>query len=133
MRMSRLTPLTALLVTTITTTMAACGGSGTPTTPANTTPVQTNTITITAQGANPRHIQINAGTRVLFVNNDTRAHNMTSDPHPDHTDCPPINQVGLLAAGQSRETGNLVTVRTCGFHDHDNPTVTALTGTITIR
>ncbi len=58
---------------------------------------------------------------MLFVNNDTKSHNMASDPHPEHTDCPEINTVGLLQPGQSRETENLVTVRTCGFHDHDDP------------
>ncbi len=114
--------------------VAACGGGGggTPTAPSG-PPTVTNTITITAQGANPRNIQIAVGTRVTFVNQDSRAHNMTSDPHPEHTQCPELNQVGLLAPGQSRESGNLTTARTCGFHDHDNPGVTNLTGTITVR
>jgi plastocyanin len=109
----------------------ACGRD-TPNEPSG-PPVATNTITITSAGANPRNIQVNAGSRVLFVNNDTRAHNMSSDPHPDHNDCPEINQAGLLAPGQSRETGNLVQVRTCGFHDHDLPDVASLRGQIVIR
>ena len=91
------------------------------------------TITITAQGVSPANIQIAVGSRVRFVNNDTRSHNMTSDPHPDHTTCPELNQVGLLAAGQSRESGNLNTVRTCGYHDHDNPGTASLLGSISIR
>ena len=96
--------------------------------------MQTNTITITAQGgASPLHIVVNQGTRVLFINNDTRAHEMTSNEHPAHTDCPEINQVGLLQPGQRIETGNLNTVRTCGFHDHINPGTANLTGSITIR
>jgi plastocyanin len=117
--------------------IAACGGSSTSpdtvTPPGNTPQVMTNTVTITSAGANPRNVQIALGTRVLFVNNDTRSHNMTSDPHPDHNDCPDLNQVGFLAIGQSRETGNLVTARTCGFHDHDNPSQGTLTGQIVIR
>jgi hypothetical protein len=44
-----------------------------------------------------------------------------------------LNQVGLLNAGQSRESGNLVTVRACGFHDHDDPNNVSLRGTIVIR
>ena len=36
-----------------------------------------------------------------FVNNDSRSHEMFSDPHPEHTDCPEINQVGFLSPGQS--------------------------------
>lgn len=96
-------------------------------------PVQTNTITITSAGASPRNIEISAGSRVLMINNDARSHNMVSDPHPEHTDCPEINQVGFLSPGQSRETGNLVDVRTCGFHDHDNPGTVSLTGKITTK
>lgn len=76
---------------------------------------------------------ISPGTRVLFVNNDSRPHDMSSDPHPAHTDCPAINQVGFLSPGQSRESGNLNTVRTCGFHDHDQSENVSLKGTITIR
>ena len=109
----------------------SCSKSSTPAAP--TAPTQTNTITITSSGASPRNVQVAIGTRVRFVNNDTRAHNMVSDPHPDHTDCPEINQVGFLSPGQSRETGNLVTVRTCGFHDHDLPAQANLTGQIVIR
>ena len=43
------------------------------------------------------------------------------------------NQVGLLSPGQSRQTGNLVQVGTCGFHDHDLPQNTGLQGRIVIR
>lgn len=109
---------------------AACGSK--PTTPSG-TPVATNTITITASGVTPKSVQVALGSRVLFVNNDSRSHTMSSDPHPDHTDCPEINQVGFLLPGQSRETGNLVVARACGFHDHDDPDVASLHGTITIK
>ena len=109
----------------------SCSGSSGPTEPEN--PVLTNTITITASGVSPQNIQIAPGTRVLFRNMGNRAHNMASDPHPDHSDCTEINQVGLLAVGQSRETGNLNTVRTCRFHDHDLPNNTSLSGAIVIR
>jgi plastocyanin len=110
-----------------------CGGSDSPAAPSGPPPVATTTITITSSGANPLNIEVALGSRVRFVNNDSRAHNMASDPHPIHTDCPAINQVGLLLPGQMRETGNLVEVRTCGFHDHDNPTVASLNGSITIK
>jgi hypothetical protein len=69
---------------------------------------------------------------VTFVNNDSRAHDMNSDPHPEHTDCTEIN-VGDIQAGASRTTQNLTRARTCGFHDHNQPTVTALQGTITVQ
>lgn len=127
--------LRAIMLLVLVATAASCNKSSTPTTPTpgNTPQVQTTTITITSSGASPRNIAVNVGSRVLFINNDTRAHNMVSDPHPDHMDCPDINQVGFLNPGQSRETGNLVTARTCGFHDHDNPSQATLNGQIVIR
>jgi len=96
-------------------------------------PVPAITITITPAGVTPKSVQVPLGARVLFINNDTREHTMGTDPHPDHTDCPVINQVGLLKPGERRETGNLVVVRSCGFHDHELPTLTELWGTIVTR
>ncbi len=121
--------LTAMLA------VAGCGGGGggAPTSP---TPPPTGggtTITITSSGVSPQNITVTPGTRVTFINNDTRRHDMASDPHPEHTDCPEINQVGVLQPGQSRETGNLNTPRTCGFHDHDQPTASSLRGSIRIQ
>ncbi|HEY2907988.1 MAG TPA: hypothetical protein VGJ29_18930 [Vicinamibacterales bacterium] len=76
---------------------------------------------------------VSPGAQITFVNQDGITHLMFSDPHPEHTDCPEINQVGFLSSGQSRQTGNLNIVRTCGFHDHDLPSNASLRGTITIR
>lgn len=112
-------------------TLVSCG-TETPTEPLPPI-VQGNTITITASGASPRNIQVALGQRVLFINNDNRSHNMTSDPHPEHTDCPDLNQVGFLTPGQSRETGNLVFAQVCGYHDHDSPQTTSLQGRITVK
>jgi plastocyanin len=89
-------------------------------------------ITITSSGVSPRSLTVSVGTQVTFVNNDSQSHNMASDPHPEHTDCTELNQVGFLAAGQSRQTGNLNTAKTCGYHDHDNAFNSAFRGTITI-
>lgn len=93
----------------------------------------TATITISNNAVNPQQVTVAPGGRVTFVNNDTRAHDMASNPHPEHTDCPEINQVGFLQPGQSRTTGNLNTVRTCGFHDHNQDQNQALRGQIVIR
>lgn len=121
-------------------TAAACGGGGssnsggsTPTTPSPTPTPNTPTITITANGVSPRTVTISAGSRVTFVNNDSRPHDMASDPHPSHSACPPINDVGFLQVGQTRTTGNLNTARTCGFHDHIRDTDTSLQGSIIIQ
>ena len=73
------------------------------------------------------------GTQITFVNNDSVAHEMFSDPHPEHTDCPEFDSVWHLAPGATRQTQNLTTIRVCGFHDHINPFVTSLTGSIRIQ
>lgn len=112
--------------------LPSCGGDSGPTTPSS--PENPYRITISASGAvAPTELVVPQGTRVVFINNDSRPHEMTSDPHPDHDLCPEINQVGLLRSGEMRETGNLVTVRTCGFHDHQNPDNRLLTGRVVIR
>jgi plastocyanin len=80
----------------------------------------------------PKSVTVPAGTRVTFINNDNVPHDMESDPHPEHTDCPDINQVGFIVPGQIKLTGNLNVVRTCGFHDHNQPDVTRLQGSIVI-
>jgi plastocyanin len=112
--------------------VGGCGSSSAPA-PVSGPPVSSNTITITSAGVSPKNVQVSVGSRVLFMNNDTRSHNMTSDPHPSHDDCLELNQVGFLSPGQSRETGNLVTARTCGFHDHDDFSQQNLQGSIVIR
>src|SRR6266704_3326803 len=91
----------------------SCGGSSSPssTTPSG-PPTATNTITITASGVSPKDIVVSAGAQVTFTNNDNRNHEMASDPHPEHTDCPEIDV--FVAPGQSRQTSNLVTRRVCG-------------------
>ena len=112
----------------------SCGGSdGSSNPPMNPTP-NPYTVTISGSGVvSPKDLTVPPGSRVLFVNSHSRRHDMTSDPHPDHLDCPELNQVGALNAGQSRESGNLVTVRTCGFHDHDDPNNVNLRGSIIVR
>ena len=112
--------------------LSGCSGSKSPTAPSGPV-VTTTTITITAAGVSPKDIQIALGNRVLFINNDTKTHEMGSDPHPEHTDCPFINQVGFLQPGERRETGNSVVARICGFHDHENPDSQNLRGTITTK
>ena len=120
--------------------VAACG-SGSPTSgaaPPSPTPTpgggtSTPAITITNNAVAPKSITVPRGSQVTFVNNDNQAHDMESDPHPIHTDCPEINQVGFLNAGQSRRTGTLNIARTCGYHDHNRDMVEALQGTIVIQ
>jgi len=133
----RVAPRHALFVLTVLAMLQASCGSATsttpspqPTSPAGGTPSSV-VITITQNGVSPKNVTVPLGSQVTFVNNDTIAHLMFSDPHPEHTDCPDLNQVGFLAPGESRQTGNLNVARTCGFHDHDLPLVAGLHGSIT--
>ena len=108
----------------------ACGDSG-GTSPSP--PVAGTTITITSSGVSPKNLLIPPGSQVTFVNSDRINHEMNSDPHPDHTDCPAINQVGVIVPGQSKQTGNLNVVRTCGYHDHSDAQNVRWQGQITIQ
>jgi plastocyanin len=122
-------------------TGAACGGGSstpstptTPTPPVTGTPTESATITIGSNGSiSPASVAITRGGRVTIVNNDSRAHDMSSDPHPEHTQCPEINQIGFLTSGQQRTSGNFNTARTCTFHDHNQPDTAGLKGTIVIQ
>ena len=115
----------------------ACGGGGGPTgpSPGGGGPGPSGaTITINANGAvTPSSVTINSGESVTFVNNHTAVHQMASDPHPAHTDCPAINAVDRIDPGQTKLTNALTTSRTCGFHDHINDSNPNLRGTIIVR
>ncbi|HUR33081.1 MAG TPA: hypothetical protein VM032_04750 [Vicinamibacterales bacterium] len=118
----------------------ACGGGSTSPSPSPSPGTGSSgggtsgaTITISSSGVSPKTLTVAAGTQVTFVNSDSQPHDMSSDPHPQHTDCPEINNVGFITPGQSRATSALRTVRSCGFHDHNNPNSVALQGTIAIQ
>ena len=75
-----------------------------------------------------------SGTQVTFTNTSSIPHEMASNPHPTHGSCPEIESgVGFINPGQSKQTGNLNTARTCGYHDHNRDFDTTLQGTITIQ
>ena len=116
---------------------AACGGSSSDNPSAPTggcTPSSSpNTIVIQNNQVCPSTITVARGSQVTMINNDSRVHEMDSDPHPEHTQCPELNQIDFLNPGQSRASGNLNTARTCGYHDHTNPQTTSLQGKITIQ
>ena len=118
-------------VAAVSVALSGCGGSS-DTTPSP-APGPAATMTITTSGMSPKSVTVARGSQVQFINNDTTFHEMASNPHPEHTDCHEINSVGFLSPGQSRQTSNLYTARTCGFHDHDDPTDTRWQGSIVIQ
>ncbi len=123
--------------------LAACGGgstgtshSGSPTSPSGPAgggpPTVTTNIVIGADGVAPASIQVSVGQRVTITNSGASTVQMSSDPHPTHTDCPQINALGTLAPGQAAQTAIFTAARTCGFHDHNDPENASLRGTIVI-
>lgn len=90
------------------------------------------TIRITSSGVSLKEVKIEIGSTVMFVNDDGRSHEMMSDPHPTHAACPPLNEVGNLAPGQSKRTGVFSENRTCGYHDNRLDGDASLRGTIVV-
>ena len=112
--------------------MTACGESATAPSPNPGGSTGGATITVSSSGASPLNVTVVLGAQVTFVNSTNRPIEIRSDPHPGHGECPEINQVGVVQPGNNRQTGNLVIVRTCGFHD-DGDTSNALRGTIQVQ
>ena len=92
------------------------------------------TITIGANGAvSPTQVSVAVGQSVTFTNNSTQSHDMESDPHPAHTNCPSIANVGLLQPGQSKTTFGFANSGSCGYHDHNDSGNTNLQGRIVVQ
>jgi plastocyanin len=92
------------------------------------------TVTMTSTGVSPSTVTISVGQTVTFVNNDTKSHEMASNPHPQHGSCPSMeNGLGTIAAGQTKVTHNFGNAGTCGYHDHQDDTNTRFQGTIIVQ
>ena len=114
----------------------ACGGSSSPSTGPSggcTPSSNANTLVIMNGTICPQTITVARGSQLTIQNLDPINHDMNSDPHPEHTDCTELNQIGNLQTNQSRISGNLNTARRCGMHDHINPDRVSLKATITIQ
>lgn len=89
------------------------------TTSATTPSAQEARITLQADGFFPATVTIKAGTKVIWTNNSGTTGDVNSDPHPIHTDYPPLN-LGTFANNSSV---SLVFDKpgTYGYHNHLNP------------
>ena len=119
--------------------LAACGGgSGSPGTPsggggtAAPPPGEAATVNILSGGTNPKVVTVPVGSRVNFANQSGNNIEISSDPHPIHTECPPLN-VGALRSGQTVQTSAFNTPRTCRYHDHGRPDDERWQGSIVIQ
>jgi hypothetical protein len=125
----------AAIGSSFTLALYACGGtSGSPAAPDSRPAAGDITISVTATGFKPKDSVLAAGGHAIFENIDDRLHSVASNPLISHADCPPINEVGVLVPGQSKPTGVLSEVKTCGYHDTASEgTGQLLMGTITVR
>jgi plastocyanin len=119
--------------------MVACGGSSSPTAPdpgsggsGSGSGAVGATLTIGSNGISPTSATISVGQSITLVNNDSKAHDISSNPHPVHTDCPALN-MGTLNPGQSKTSNAFNTARTCGYHDHLDPNNANWQGQVTVR
>jgi hypothetical protein len=118
--------------------VAGCGGSSSSsgtTGPSGgcTASANPNTLVIQNNTICPQALTVTRGTLITILNSDSRTHEMDSDPHPEHTDCPELNQIGFLNPGQSKQSGNLNIARRCGLHDHASPDTAGLKAVVTIQ
>ena len=126
-------PLAALL--------AGCGGSSTSPSGGVTVIVKDGgtgtsaaTLTITSAGINPKSVTVAVGQAVTVVNNDSRSHEIASDPHPQHGSCPSFEAgLGTVAPGQTKVTHAFGNAGTCGFHDHLDDSNQNLRGTVVVQ
>ncbi len=77
-------------------------------------------VTITAQGFIPQTILIKKGSTINWTNQDSKPHQVSSDPHPTHTLLPAIGKGKLLPAGSSF-TLTFDKTGTFTYHDEQNP------------
>jgi plastocyanin len=113
--------------------IACGGGGGGANTPAGPAPTQTigATVHITANGLTPADVLIEPGQRVRFINDDTRPHQVQTNPHLVHTDCP-ANNIVILNPGQTADTGTFNDRKGCGYHDHLLPDTAVYYGLIRV-
>jgi hypothetical protein len=116
------------------------GGGGNPSGPSGPVVASTGsvgtigaTITIANGSLSPGSVSISVGQSVRFVNNDGRSRDISSDPHPAHTNCPSFTNVGLITNGQTKDSFGFAGAGSCSFHDHNDPDNNSVKGRITIQ
>jgi plastocyanin len=88
---------------------ALCGGKYKPT-------CDGALIAVSAAGVDPATVTIRFGQHVTFYSRDGAPHKISSDPHPDHTDCPSLN-VAEFGGGINGPTSPFLEPGTCYYHD----------------
>lgn len=87
-----------------------------------------NTVTLTSSGFSPSNLTIKAGQTIIWVNKSGESATVNSNPHPVHTDYPPLNLGDFPNGGTLSLTFDKP--GTFGYHNHLNP---SQRGTITVE
>lgn len=113
--------------TTTTTTTVPTTDSASPQASAS---AQTSSaiFTLSGSGVSPASVTIKAGESVTWVNNSGSAVQIASDPHPTHTDYPPLN-IGMIPDGGQKSL-QFPQAGTYKWHNHLRSSVR---GTITVQ
>lgn len=88
------------------------------------TAASTETVTVTSSGFEPQTITINAGGKVTWVNKSGADVSINSNPHPVHTDYPPLN-LGIVGSNGSISL-IFPSPGTYGYHNHLIPSQKAM-------
>ncbi|MBI2609591.1 cupredoxin domain-containing protein [Candidatus Giovannonibacteria bacterium] len=87
------------------------------------------TVEMMSNGFSPSTVNITAGTKINFVNRDSKPHWPASGPHPAHTCYAGFDALRGVNPGETYSfTFN--EKNSCGFHDHLN---TSIRGTVTVE
>lgn len=109
--------------------LAACGGGSSSGGPDQAS--SSLTLTLSSEGVSPKASSVSGNGSVTITNNDGVAHQLTSSPDPQLTDCPELN-TPMLAPGDQFTATIANRDGTCGFEDRLNPTDSSFQGTITV-
>lgn len=88
-------------------------------------------VKITASGFDPQFVHLFVGRVVVFQNDDREPHAIFTDPHPGHSLCAGVFNLGSLAAGARREVEAVPGL--CPFHDDDRPGHPAFQGYVLLH
>ena len=81
--------------------------------------VASGKVIISASGFSPATISVKKGSTVTWTNQDTKVHQVVSDPHPSHTLLPDLDS-STLSSGDSY-TFTFEKVGKFTYHDENNP------------
>ncbi len=89
-------------------------------------------VSITSTGMSPQVLHVWEGRKAGFVNEDTQPHAVFADPHPAHTSCTGMLNIGTLAPGERRDVENLP-IDACYYHDEGDPANMAFRGLVLVH